>query len=97
MKKEYNFYVYIMASDSGTLYIGLTNNIRRRLHEHKNDLIQGFSLKYKCHKLVYYENFSYVYNALEREKQLKRWNRNKKEMLIKSLNPTWRDLAYDLN
>lgn len=95
MKKEYDYYVYIMASISGTLYIGFTNNVRRRTYEHKNDAIEGFSKTYKCHKLVYYKHFSCVYTAIEREKQLKKWNRKKKEWLIKTINPTWRDLAYD--
>jgi len=71
MLKEYNFYVYIMASNSGTLYIGITNSLQRRIHEHKNNLIKGFSKKYSCHKLIYYEHYSYIYAAIEREKQLK--------------------------
>lgn len=93
MMKEYHFYVYIMASESGTLYIGITNNIVKRVWEHKNDTHEGFTKKYECHKLVYYEHFEFVWNALERETKLKKWNRNKKETLIKTMNPAWKDLA----
>ena len=92
---ERTFYVYIMASESGTLYTGFSNYLYERVHQHKNDLIDGFTSKYKCHKLVYYEEYEYVMDALEREKQIKRWNRKKKENLIKMLNPQWKDLAED--
>jgi putative endonuclease len=96
MKHEFDYYVYIMASVTGTLYIGVTNNLRRRIYEHQNEIYEGFSKKYKCHKLVFYEHYSIVSSAIEREKQLKKWNRKKKEWLIKTINPTWADLAYDL-
>ncbi len=96
MKKDFNFYVYIMASSTGTLYIGFTNDIRRRVTEHKNDLIDGFSKKYKCHKLVYYEHYKYVNDAITREKQLKKWSRQKKQELIKKSNSKWEDLIYNL-
>ncbi len=96
MKREYNFYVYIMASKSGTLYIGFTNNLLRRVQEHKQDLIDGFSKKYSCHRLVYYEHYGDVYVAMEREKQFKNWRRVKKESLIKKINPTWKDLYVGL-
>jgi putative endonuclease len=71
----------------------MTNNLHRRVFEHKNDLIDGFTRTYKCHRLVYYESFDDVANAIDREKQLKRWNRMKKEWLISHKNPTWEDLA----
>lgn len=90
---EYQFYTYIMASNSGTLYIGMTNNLQRRVQEHKSWKIEWFSKKYKCHKLVYFESTKYVSNAIEREKELKDWNRKKKEELIKTMNPTWKDLS----
>lgn len=93
---EYQFFIYIMASDSGTLYIGMTNNLIRRISEHKGWKIEWFSKKYKCHKLVYFEETKYVYNAIEREKELKDWNRAKKEELIKWLNPEWNDLSSTL-
>jgi putative endonuclease len=93
---KYQFFVYIMASPSGTLYIGMTNNLTRRVQEHKSSEIDGFSKKYGCTKLVYFEETQYVYNALSREKELKKWNRKKKEELIKTLNPHWNDLAIEL-
>ena len=75
------------------MYVGFTNNLERRVYQHRNSVFDGFSKKYMCHKLIYYEEFQYVYDALAREKQIKRWNRKKKEALIKSENPTWVDLA----
>ncbi len=85
-----------MASDSGTLYIGMTNNLIRRVSEHKEWKIEWFSKKYKCTKLVYFEETKYVYNAIEREKELKDWNRAKKEELIRKFNPEWNDLLDSL-
>ncbi|PLX27987.1 hypothetical protein C0583_02005 [Candidatus Parcubacteria bacterium] len=96
MRREYKFYVYIIASSSGTLYIGFTNSLIRRIIEHREGKIEGFSKKYSCKKLVYYEIFKYVNEALEREKELKDWNRQKKEKIIKELNPHWKDLYHDL-
>lgn len=89
-----NYYVYIMASVSGTLYVGVSNDIIRRVYEHKTDLVDGFTKKYQCHKLVHFEETSDVYSAISREKQIKRWRRDKKELLIKEQNPRWIDL-YD--
>ncbi len=93
MSKKYNFYVYIMASISGVLYIGITNNLERRVYEHKKEIFSGFSEKYKCKKLVYCEDFKYINDAISREKQLKGWRRSKKDDLIKSVNPEWNDLS----
>lgn len=95
-KYEYEFYVYIMASNSGTLYTGVTNNLIRRVEEHKQGKIEGFTKKYKCNKLIYYEYYEFIYDALEREKQLKNWNRKKKEELIRSINPHWHNLYNEL-
>lgn len=95
MKRERIYYVYIVASLSGTLYIGITNNIIRRVWEHKEGIIKGFTEKYSCKKLVYYEECGDVCSAIEREKQLKKWNRKKKENLIKAINPHWKDLYKD--
>lgn len=86
-----------MASNSGTLYIGMTNNLARRVKEHKEWNIEGFSKKYKCYKLVYFESTKYVHNAIEREKELKDWNRQKKEELIKTMNPSWKDLSLSFS
>jgi putative endonuclease len=94
MYTEKSYYVYIIASSSGTLYIGITNNLMRRIYEHKNGLIEGFSKKYSCHKLIYYEIYGDVNLAIAREKQLKGWRREKKENIIKKFNPHWKDL-YD--
>ncbi len=93
--KEHNYSVYMIASRSRALYIGMTNDLHRRVWEHKNDLIDGFTKQYKCHRLVYYESFEDVNKAIDREKQLKRWNRAKKEWLIAQRNPTWEDLAAE--
>ena len=91
MMREY--YVYIMASASGTLYIGVTNDLARRISEHKQNLIEGFTKKYGCHKLVYYENFSGIKDAIAREKYLKGLKRIKKQNLIKTVNACWEDLS----
>src|ERR1700757_607634 len=89
------FYVYIMASKSRVLYIGITNDIWRRVWEHKNDVTPGFTCKYKVHRLVYFEMFKYVGNAITREKHLKGWLREKKVALIRAANPTWEDLSEE--
>jgi putative endonuclease len=91
--KEHIYFVYMIASASRVLYIGMTNDLHRRVWEHKNDLIEGVTRTYRCHRLVYYESFDDVNKAIDREKQLKRWNRAKKEWLIAQSNPTWEDLA----
>jgi putative endonuclease len=87
------FYVYILASMSGTLYIGITNNITRRIAEHRAEINPGFSKKYGVKRLVYIERFTDPETAILREKQLKNWNRKKKEWLISTKNPAWRDMA----
>ncbi len=87
------FAVYIMASKSRRLYTGMTNNLRNRVFQHKNDLLEGFTKQYKIHRLVYFENYSQVLNAIDREKEIKGWRREKKIALIESVNPTWEDLA----
>lgn len=93
--RNHNYYVYILASASGTLYIGVTNNLERRISEHKLGLFEGFSKKYGCKKLVYYENYSDIHQAIAREKILKGWLRKKKEDLIKTVNPKWKDLSEE--
>ena len=88
------YYVYILANKrNGTLYIGVTNNLQRRVYEHKQKLIKGFTNKYKVHHLVYYEPTSDIKSALQREKQLKKWERNWKMELIEKDNPSWQDLC----
>ena len=89
-----SYYVYIMSNQNNTtLYIGMTNNIERRLEEHKSGLIKGFTQRYNCNKLVYLECFSDVNQAIEREKQVKKWRREKKDWLIKTINPDLKDLC----
>ncbi|AKM82322.1 MAG: excinuclease ABC subunit C, putative endonuclease [Berkelbacteria bacterium GW2011_GWE1_39_12] len=90
------YYVYIMASFSRVLYIGITNDLARRVYEHKNELNDGFTKRYKCKKLVYFESSSDVNSILEREKQLKRWRRDKKIFLIEKDNSEWKDLSTSL-
>ena len=89
--------VYILASGyNGTLYIGVTSNLLQRIWQHKNDLAEGFTKKYSIHSLVYYEVHTEMLAAIQREKQLKKWNRQWKINLIEKLNPTWNDLWQDL-
>jgi putative endonuclease len=95
MRDEKRYYVYIMASRSLTLYTGVTGNIYHRALQHKAGEIDGFAKKYHINRLVYYETFKYVDKALAREKQIKAWTRAKRIALIKTLNPTWQDLAED--
>ena len=90
-----NYYVYIMGSKSGTLYIGLTSNIKKRVYEHKNHLIPGFTDKYDIHWLLYFETIRDSTSAINREKQIKAWRREKKITLIDSLNAEWNGLSGD--
>jgi putative endonuclease len=91
MMKEY--YVYIMTNNSWTLYTGVTDNLLRRVYEHKNKLVAGFTQKYNITKLVHYEITSDVQAAIRREKQIKGWLRKKKMALVAATNPEWRDLS----
>ena len=91
------YYVYILASQkNGTLYIGVTNDLIRRVYEHRNDLFDGFTKKYKAHVLIYYEEASDIKAAISREKILKKWRRQWKIDLIETFNPDWLDLYEDL-
>ncbi|WP_420643783.1 GIY-YIG nuclease family protein [Candidatus Leptofilum sp.] len=87
------YYVYIMSSKSGTLYTGMTNDLGRRVYQHKHKLLPGFTQKYNVNRLVYFETFSQVRDAIAREKAIKGWLRKKKIALIESTNPTWADLS----
>ncbi|MFC1726015.1 GIY-YIG nuclease family protein [candidate division KSB1 bacterium] len=90
-------YIYIITNSyNTTFYIGVTNDLSRRMFEHKNELIKGFSKKYKLKKLVYFEDFNNIKDAISREKQLKHWHREWKLNLVKSINPTFKDLSEDL-
>ena len=90
-------YIYIMTNKKyGTLYIGVTSNLIKRVYEHKNSFVDGFTSRYNLKKLVYYEIFDDINEAIKREKQLKKWKRVWKIELIEKLNPTWKDLYFDL-
>ena len=89
-----NYYVYILSNKSNkVLYIGVTNDLQRRVYEHKNKLIEGFTSKYNINKLLHYESTTDIKSAIEREKQLKSWSRAKKEELINKSNPQRKDLS----
>ena len=90
-------YVYILASKkNGTLYVGVTSNLVKRIHEHKTNVVAGFTQKYKVHDLVYFEETQDVISAITREKQIKKWNRKWKLALIEKGNPEWQDLYESL-
>ena len=92
-----NYYIYIMANKSRTIYVGVTNDLIRRVKEHQDKIIPGFTKKYNLKNLVYYETAENPYSAIMREKQIKSWRRNKKIKLIESVNPSWRDLSKNIN
>jgi len=87
------YYVYILTNHSRTPYTGISNNLQRRVYEHKHHMVEGFTSKYNIIRLVYFEETSDVYAAIAREKQIKGWVRTKKLALIESINPEWRDLS----
>ena len=90
------YFVYILSNwNDSVLYIGVTSDLPRRLYEHRNNLVDGFTKQYNVHKLVYYEYTNDVYSAISREKQLKGWRRSKKDALITKMNPDWHDLSAD--
>ncbi|WP_432410014.1 GIY-YIG nuclease family protein [Rasiella sp. SM2506] len=89
------FYIYILSNEKNTiLYVGFTKNLKRRVLQHKSKSSKGFTSQYKCTKLVYFESTIYVLNAIKREKQIKKWNREWKENLINDMNPDWNDLYW---
>ncbi|HHE31116.1 MAG TPA: GIY-YIG nuclease family protein [Chlorobaculum parvum] len=91
-----NYYVYILASKrNGTLYTGVTNDLERRIYEHKNKLVPGFTSRYEVNKLVYFETCLEIQGAIIREKQIKGWTRKRKLALIEAANPEWKDLATE--
>jgi len=95
MKREYNFWVYILSSRSRNLYIGITNNLTGRLSIHREARTGTYTARYNIHRLVYFEHFKYVLNAIAREKALKHWTRAQKIILIETTNPTWEDLSLE--
>jgi putative endonuclease len=95
MNRERHYYVYILTNPSRTLCTGITNNLRRRLDEHKRKLVPGFTAKYNINRLVYFESFEDVRNAIDHEKKVKSWTRAKRVALVESKNPKWDDLSRD--
>ena len=93
MKKQGFVYILSSKEKDGALYIGVTSNLIKRVYEHKHDVVDGFSKKYKTHKLVYYEISDSIESAIMREKQLKKWNRQWKLRIIEEMNPEWKDLS----
>lgn len=92
-----NYYVYFLTNwNNKVLYIGVTNDLERRLYEHKNKLVPGFTAKYNLNKLVYFEETQDVTAAIAREKEIKKWRREKKDRLVNQMNPDWRDLGSEL-
>jgi len=97
MPRDYNFWIYIVTNRSDSvLYIGVTNRLSRRTWEHREEVNTGFASKYQCKKLIYYEHYRGVRDAIARESQLKKWSRAKKVDLINRLNPYWQDLGADV-
>lgn len=96
--KDHNYYVYILTNwNNEVMYVGMTNNLERRIFEHKNKLVEGFTKKYNVFKLVYYEHGNDVNAVIAREKEIKKWRREKKDNLVKKLNPEWKDLSLEWN
>ena len=93
--QDRHYYVYILTNRTRTLYVGVTNDLERRMYEHKNKFVPGFTNKYNVTWLAYYEQTSDVESAIAREKQIKGWRRSKKVALIESSNPRWKDLSLE--
>ena len=95
MAMQRRYFVYILSSRTKRLYIGVTNDLERRVAQHKRREVEGFTSRYNIDRLVYYEETDDVHAAIEREHQIQAWRREKKVALIESVNPSWRDLAVD--
>src|SRR6185312_313271 len=93
--REHCYFVYLMASRTRSLYCGMTNSLIRRVAEHKSGEFEGFSKSHQCHRLVYFERYQYVGNAIARERQIKNWRREKKLARIQEMNPSWADLSEE--
>jgi putative endonuclease len=93
--RDKRYYVYIMASKSRVIYVGVTGSLMSRALKHKSCAVEGFTKRYNATRLVYYEVFQYVNNVIARETEIKKWRREKKVALIERSNPTWEDLAAD--
>jgi len=96
MVSEKTYYIYLMTNwNHRVMYVGVTNDLVRRVYEHKNKLMEGFTSRYNIKKLVYFENTGDIHTTLAREKEIKRWRRDKKDALVQALNSDWRDLSED--
>ena len=96
MSSTGRYYVYLITNwNNKVMYVGVTNNLERRIYEHKNKMVKGFTKKHKVSTLVYFEETQDVIAAIEREKEIKRWRRQKKDQLVNSSNPTWKDLSLE--
>jgi putative endonuclease len=92
-----SYYVYLLTNwNNKVIYVGVTNDLKRRIYEHKNKLIMGFTDKYNLHKLVYFEETQDTHTAITREKEIKKWRREKKNRLVNQVNPRWQDLSEEL-
>ena len=98
MAREHRYFVYLLTNwNNKVMYVGMTNSLERRVFEHKAKLVEGFTAKYNVHKLVYFEETSSVNAAITREKEIKKWRREKKNALVVQANPRWRDLSEDFS
>ena len=96
MRRQHNYYVYILSNrNNRVIYVGMTNDLHKRLYQHRHKLAEGFSSKYNVNRLVYYEHSRDVNAAIAREKEIKKWRRVKKNKLIGKMNPDWKDLSDD--
>ena len=95
-KREYQFWVYILSNRSHILYIGVTNNLRKRIYQHRKQAPGSFTARYKIIRLVYFESYQYINNAIARETELKHWTRTQKITLIESNDPTWEELMPEV-
>jgi putative endonuclease len=94
MSTEHQYHVYLLTNwNNKVMYVGITSDLKRRLFEHRNKSVEGVTTKYNIHKLVYYEATSDVQSAIAREKEIKKWRREKKNRLVEKINPEWRDLS----
>ena len=96
--RGHRYFVYLLTGkDNKVMYLGVTNDIKRRLYEHKNKMVKGFTERYNVNRLVYYEETSDILTAIAREKEIKRWRREKKDALVAAVNPEWKDLSEGLD
>ena len=96
MSREHRYFVYVLTNKNDrVMYVGMTNDLERRLYEHKNKMLEGFTKKYNVSKLVYFEETSDVWAAIAREKEIKKWRRGKKDDLVNAANPNWKDLSAE--